>query len=149
MNPTGQHCHMKDKENLKTLLNWADDKGIDIRWSNGYGYYPDENYITMSNRGTDKNKFYTLLHEIGHYIQGNSRSPHPFTHHDSDKKTLLSMYYNMQEEIDAWERGFKLAKKLKIPIDKKDYDMYASKYIASYIYYWNDALRKNQKKSLN
>jgi hypothetical protein len=39
----------------------------------------------------------------------------------------------MREEIEAWETGLKIAKKLMIEIDRKDYDKYASNCLMRYM----------------
>lgn len=144
--PRSDTYRVRYKKKIDIIESWLDSRGITLRWSNNHSYDPETNEINVSRKGSDKNIFYTLLHETGHYIQYNLRTPPPFINHDPDQKTLVSMYHNMSEEIDAWQRGYNLAKKLKIPIDKKDYDKYAAKFVASYIYYWNDTLRPASKK---
>jgi antirestriction protein ArdC len=134
------------KEKIKIVEKWLEAKGITLRWSNNHSYDPETNEVFVSRQGSDKNVFYTLLHETGHAIQYNMRTPPSFTNYDPDVKTLVTMYHNMSEEIDAWQRGYDLAKRLKIPINQKDYDKYAAKYVATYIYYWNDSLRAPSKK---
>jgi hypothetical protein len=39
----------------------------------------------------------------------------------------------MREEMEAWETGFKLAKRLNIQIERKDYDKYASECLFRYM----------------
>ena len=47
-----------------------------------------------------------------------------------------TLEFETQEEYDAWDRGFRLAKRLKIPIDENKYYNYASKcFIYSKYYY--------------
>ena len=136
---------MRFKKKINIIESWLDSRNVVLRWSNNHSYDPVTNEIFVSRRGSDKNIFYTLLHEVGHYIQYNLSKPPPFINYDQDEKTLVSMYHNMQEEIDAWQRGYSLAKKLKIPIDRKDYDKYAAKFVATYIYYWSETLRRSRK----
>ena len=138
--------NMTDKNKIKIVENWLIKKGSLVRWSNNHSYDPETNEVFIARQGTDKNVFYTLLHETGHFIQYNLRTPPSFINYDPDSKTLVTMYHNMTEEIDAWQRGYSLAKKLKIPINKKDYDKYAAKSISTYIYYWSDSLRTSSKK---
>jgi transposase len=49
------------------------------------------------------------------------------------KRSDLFKYQHIKEEIDAWQRGLKLAKSLNIKIDKDEYDKYAAKCVKTYI----------------
>ena len=76
---------------------------------------------------------YSLLHECGHIIVSDKKSYNK-NYKILNKgyldgrhtKGLLYKYKQLREEIQAWEKGFKLSKKLGINIKKEDYDKYAS-----------------------
>lgn len=94
-------------------------------------------------RKNQKNLIYSALHECGHVILCNDKS------YSKKYKSLLKAemydarhyksniykYKKIKEEIEAWEKGLKLAKKLGIKINIDDYEIYASKYIMSYAKY--------------
>jgi hypothetical protein len=128
------------------LCVWLDKKG----WSVEEDYcVRDEiffcgKYITISKRQSVEKRLYSLIHECGHLLihQNSSKYEEKFPAQSkmnqfaSNKRIEKSKDYRVEtltEEIDAWERGRKLAQRLNLYIDDKNFRKLTNECIYSYI----------------
>ena len=138
---------MKNKEYeeaLNKLDAWAFRRGFEI--CRGFGldaYIHEEKHIVFNTLiKSKKNKLYSLLHECGHALAFNSKG------YKNNFPTLAAMRFKdskvnkrrnaykcevIAEELDAWRRGLNLAGRLKINLNKEDYNNYASRWVMTYI----------------
>ena len=122
------------------IRKWLRKKGYKLEASNYDQYDPDEKTIYYNKRLSKKNKLYTILHECGHLLVQQNIFSYEKRHkcqveglQDARKRRSLRWRIGfLKEEYAAWDRGFRLAKRLKIPIDEDCYYNYASKCLASY-----------------
>ena len=122
------------------LLQWIKTKGYRLRESDGDSYLPAEKIITYNKRLSDENKLYSTLHECGHLLVQQNAQSYEKRYKSQvqglfDKRKCRSVRWRidfLKEEYDAWDRGFRLAKRLKIPIDEEKYYNYASKCLETY-----------------
>lgn len=100
--------------------------------------------ITVNTRQGIEKQLYSLLHECGHIlVRKNNKSfaqDYPNQHkaeaYPSQRRYEKSKQYKtdvIMEEVEAWRRGYKLAKRLNININKKNYDNLARECLYSYI----------------
>jgi hypothetical protein len=78
---------------------------------------------------------YILLHEAGHVLFS-KRSGDYLEYAQELNIGRNSMSYKVlevEEEFEAWKHGYDLAFNLKIPIDKKGYEVIKSRYLATYM----------------
>ena len=125
---------------------WLDKKG----WSVEEDYCVQDQiffhgkYITISKRQNIENRLYSLLHECGHLLvhQNGSKYEERFPIQSkmnqfmSNKQIEKSKGYRVEtltEEIEAWNRGRKLAERLNLYIDDKKFRKLANECIYSYI----------------
>ena len=89
-----------------------------------------------------KNQVYSLLHECGHAIAYNSKgykesfptlAAYRFKDSKINRRRNAVKCEVIAEELDAWKRGLKLAGRLKININKEDYNNYASRWVMTYV----------------
>ena len=129
----------EQKEIYKKIVNYCNIKDIDVRNGSSWFAVPEDNEVIQVWRGSvTKAWLFSMLHELGHlkiyntrnYAQKNWRINNTVSDNDFD---IVSATQYMREEIEAWGAGFEIAKFLKIDIDRKDYDKYASKYLMSYM----------------
>tara|TARA_Y100001938_G_scaffold148908_1_gene233984 strand:+ start:401 stop:895 length:495 start_codon:yes stop_codon:yes gene_type:complete len=102
----------------------------------------DSNVIVYNmNTGSMKNRIYSLLHECGHVLAMTSKGykkKFPLLHKQRFGRKKINKNKNayrieiLAEEIDAWKRGKKLAKRLGISLDKS-YDDYAARWVMTYV----------------
>ena len=122
------------------LLQWIKTKGFRLKESDGDCYLPAEKIITYNKRLSDENRLYSVLHECGHLLVQQNAQSYEKRYKSQvqglfDKRKCRSVRWRidfLKEEYDAWDRGFRLAKRLKIPIDEDKYYNYASKCLETY-----------------
>ena len=122
------------------LLDWIKKKGFTYEEGKQDLYEPTEKKICVSKRLNKQNKLYSALHECGHLLVQRNVFSYEKRYKSQvdgifDKRKCRSLRWRidfLKEEYDAWDRGYKLAKRLKIPISKERYYDYASKCLESY-----------------
>ncbi len=101
--------------------------------------------VFINSRNHPENKFYTLLHEIGHILVGEDwptfQADHPMYVHSPEGPLLDGRHERshayrvslISEEIEAWKRGRRFAQSLSLYIDNEKYDKHMTLNIMSYI----------------
>jgi len=129
---------------LDKLNKWANRRGFEICRGFGIdGYFHEDKHIVYNTKVQKKeNQVYSLLHECGHALAFHSKG------YENNFPNLAALRFKdakvnkrrnafkcevIAEEWDAWSRGFKLAKRLGIEIDKDKYYNYASRWVMTYI----------------
>ena len=128
------------------LIEWTHKKGysIDFDYCVQDELRPADKMITISTRQGEEKQLYALLHECGHLILGNNESAYEkkypssakMAYFNSNKRLARSPQYKVDilaEEIDAWRKGEKLAKRLDIWIDEENYYKTMSKCVYTYV----------------
>lgn len=125
---------------FKKIQDWVNSKGYSIKYGKTDTVDFDERVMTLNNSQYETNLIYTALHECGHILieRDSAYKTRYKSIHKADEcdgrhyRSNIYKYKKIQEEIEAWEKGFKLSKKLGININKDKYDVYASKYVLGY-----------------
>lgn len=130
------------KKEFNKIKDWVDERGFTLRFSKSDFVDYDKKEVVLLRNQTEKNLLYSALHECGHVIIGTRKSYYKkykaiakASMDARHEKSDVYKYARFREEIDAWEEGYKLSKKLSLDIDKEDYDKYASKCFKTYIKY--------------
>lgn len=125
---------------IKRLVDWLSKQGYSFRFSISDQVDWEASTVTVYPNPNQEYLLYTLLHECGHVVVGNydsyKKEFKSITIADQDSrhcKSNIYRYKKLKEEMDAWEEGKLLAKKLKIRINKDKYDKYASKWFMTYV----------------
>ena len=123
-------------EYLNSLIVWAEGRGYYIHFEEGGDncICPDSKIIEINSSSPLEDQVYCLLHECGHVaiyengsfwdFQNKPRylySRNPSEHEDFLVKERYRVY-TVIEEAEAWQRGFKLANRLNIPISKERWE---------------------------
>jgi len=130
----------------KDLISWIKKKGFSYVEGDDDRYEPSEKRIIVNKRLNKENKLYSALHECGHLLVQRNVFSYERRYKSQvdgifDKRKCRSLRWRidfLKEEYDAWDRGFRLAKRLKIPISKKGYYDYASKCLGTYCQWVTD-----------
>lgn len=124
---------------LKLLNTWCADRKIEIIFNKRPGgiYYPSGRIIHINGRMNPEKQVFLLLHECGHYLIGDKEKHERFgmgysTDDPHVKKTFHHRCDIVDEELEAWHRGWRLANRLKLKINKSKYDKTRSKMLQSY-----------------
>ena len=121
---------------------WAEDKGF------GVSCYTDaedrlefeDKSIHINSRQHAESRFYTLLHECGHLLISQTatqfQKDHPVYAMSYDIRRSRSKAYQVSlvaEEIEAWKRGRRLAKRMGFYVDNIKFDKIMTDCVMSYI----------------
>lgn len=88
----------------------------------------EKHTIRVSSRASPRRQLAYVLHEVGHYLVAASpgaeryASGYPGADHPSLSRTLLHRFTVLEEEFEAWHRGWKLAEGLSLSLPRDVYD---------------------------
>ncbi len=112
--------------------------------------------ITIDPKPNSEMKLYYLLHEIGHNITYKDKKNNYLYSKDIidiDSDDIDKLLYNYKKldvlaiEIESWNNGLLLAKKLKIHVNRRKFNTCKSISLMSYVdYMWGELFRKKQRK---
>ena len=140
----------KEKENnvsgfraqFAEIENWLSAKGFRVvqRTDAEDSIVWDEKTVYINSRQHPESRYYTLLHECGHLLvaQGAQRWSREVPMYASveDARVERSKAYKVSlvaEEIEAWKRGRRLAKRFNHFINDTKYDKHITENVFSYI----------------
>jgi Zn-dependent peptidase ImmA (M78 family) len=122
---------------VKKVIQYLESRKVEVRKGRDNCYYPEPRTIVYNAQGSYTNQLYTLLHEAGHFLQEKSRnfSAMSLIYEKSadELHTNYQKYRLLEQEMDAWDRGAKLAKRLGIKLDILDYRKNAAYFIMCYV----------------
>lgn len=114
---------------LRTLISWCTERGIDVNFCKYEAgmYWSENKTIKISGRLAPEKQVFFLLHECGHHLVGDKEKHERFGMgypqlDPAIKRTFHHRCDIVDEELEAWHRGFKLAKRLRVPINKERFD---------------------------
>lgn len=116
---------------ITRVIGWVTKKNVVVEFGtvaeSGF-YIPVERLIKIDNKLTVERQLHLLLHECGHLLIG----PTPDDDHrfglgySQTEPAMVQTFAHrcsvIDEEYEAWARGWKLAQRLKLKIDKKRYE---------------------------
>lgn len=131
------------EKSLKKIEEWLNKKGFSlVLMGNTFDwmdFYNKDVYI--STRQSKENQLYGLLHECGHILIQSSpkyENHYPVINKTNKNKNLrLTNNFKLEtlkEEIEAWDRGKKLAKRLGIKINEEKFDKLSVECLKSYFF---------------
>jgi len=127
---------------LALIVGWCDSRGIEVDFSKQMGgmYFPEDKRIKVSGRLDPEKQVFVLLHECGHHLIGDKEKHERFgmgysrlSVDPTVTRTFRHKCDIIDEEYEAWHRGVKLARRLKIKIDKERYDKVRAEMIKTYL----------------
>lgn len=85
------------------------------------------------NHNLEKNGLYALLHEAGHVLQPEGNVGANFYKSiDEDEHPRKYHLHQFLNEVDAWDRGYRLAEELGIEIDEKGWNKIKEEALLTY-----------------
>lgn len=130
---------------LETIVGWCASKGIEVSFGKKPGgtYHTSEKRITIVGRASPEKQVYMLLHECGHHLVGYTEEDERFGMgypHLEDSAVNTTFHHKLaclEEEIEAWNRGWRLAKRLGLGLDRGDFDRVRLACLKSYVRWAN------------
>ena len=133
----------KNEEYYKKVVNYAYNKGFKvIEEQNGTNSVCLNAYfITINASQGPENRLFSLLHECGHILlcADETRYKEAFPgvwNGVQDKRSSRSRFFRVslvEEEMAAWNEGLKLAKRLGIKINRKNWDKHKTDCLYTYL----------------
>lgn len=128
-------------QDLAVVLSWCADHGLEVNFTKTQGatLYNHIGRIDIAGRKTPEKQLHSLLHECGHYLIGDRTKKDRYGMGwtaQEDANVVKTMHHRMdvlEEEFEAWYRGLKLARRLKIGLNKKRYDQTRIQQLKSYV----------------
>lgn len=119
-------------DQCEAVRDWLDEKDIMLMFSKELDneFSPDGKYINIRPIKNKEEMFYTLLHECGHVLveannKGFKDNYKTKDFHDWDKmvrtRDSALKVSVLADEMEAWNRGRKLAKRLNLAYDEKEF----------------------------
>lgn len=127
-------------DGMSKVVSWCSNRGIDVKVvSSPSGCDLDSDVITLNSRLIPETQLHQLLHECGHFIIENDLSFEErnlrWSRIQTDPKvhTKPSAIEVVDEEIEAWNQGLKLAQKLSVSVDTEAFSRHKAESITSYM----------------
>lgn len=141
---------MRSIDGLQKIVDWAAGHGYSISFvpcDSGGVWLREDRRIEINDRSRPREQLHIALHEAGHCLvdrsevfddicrSGYSALDEPMSEAETKrlKKTWLHKVDVLIEEVEAWNRGLKLAHRLGIDVDRPAFDRTRARYLKSYM----------------
>jgi hypothetical protein len=107
--------------NFQKVVDYLKGRGIYVQIATSTNFFGGGvNLINIHHRyNLEKNGLFALLHEAGHSLQNtNEFGPNHYKRIDDAEQPTKFNMYRFMNEVDAWDRGERLAEELGINLDK-------------------------------
>lgn len=130
-----------DKQ-IEKIIKYSNDQGYKVIIKNiqdGISYISfDIKEIVVHSKLNKERQLYTILHELGHHTINKEYKKEykkyiDYSYKKFSNKSMVFKIAVIDEEIEAWRLGYKLSKKLKIKINRDNFEVYKSSLIKTYI----------------
>lgn len=133
---------------LEVLVNWCYGKGLGVVFGKKSAAVFDQNTRTVivSGRLPPERQVHVLLHECGHFLVGDNprfSNGYPMADDPKNNQSFEHRLACLEEEIEAWNRGWKLGVRLGLKVDKDGFERTRAECLRSYV---NWASRKKNAK---
>lgn len=126
------------KKQIEELEKFARKKGgtVVIEKTRSSTFDPTTKEIEVDSQQTLENQFYCLVHEVGHLLIAKNyrkyQSTLCYTQKIFSTGSQTHKVSEIEEEYEAWKLGYQQAKKLRLHIDKKNFEKLKAQNIISY-----------------
>jgi Zn-dependent peptidase ImmA (M78 family) len=127
-------------DSIAIIVDWCTNKGLAVVFDSKRlgGYDPNTKQVRCNSRHRPEAQLFLLLHECGHFLIGD-KGHEKFSlveeaENDPNVKRMLAHRVDViSEELEAWNRGRSLARRLKIRIKKREWDRFRARCLKGYI----------------
>lgn len=139
--------------NLEKLIEWCTTRGLTVTFTrrpNGI-YDSESKAIQIAAAALPAKQLMYLLHECGHHLIGMKEHHerfgmgYPQGEDPVVSKTTAHKVACLEEEFEAWHRGWKLSRRLGLAVSRQEYDNLRIECLKSYVD-WTAASYKRRKK---
>lgn len=133
---------------MQKLLEWCARRGIRVEYiglTEGCAfsfYWCHDKLIQLTTHVDAQTQLIHCLHECGHFLIERSGG---IAQADGDMRLRTTKIANVAEEIEAWNRGRRLAQRLGIRIPRKEWETVRADGLASYMRWATRRPRRKRK----
>lgn len=121
------------EKSIQFLLEYCKNNNLEVLFRKNVQDRITFKKIYINNSASKKTQYYTLIHEIGHFLcYKNIFYVYPKDKTKKGYSTLSYKILKVQEEFDAWDEGHFFIQDNNLFIDK-DYDVIKAKSLSSYM----------------
>lgn len=125
---------------MAKVIDWCTTRGIKVDFVKKAAavYYPDSKLVKIASKLKPLRQLAYLLHECGHHLidskEDHERFGMGYPQDDPNvKRTFHHRITCLEEELEAWHRGWKLAQRLNLNISREKYDVFRLECLRTYI----------------
>jgi IrrE N-terminal-like domain len=127
---------------LQSVVNWCEARGINVQFAKKVAAVFDQNTrtITVSSRLSPDRQLHVLLHECGHVLVGDNprfAAGYPTIPEKGEKLNFSNRLACLEEEIEAWNRGWNLARRLGLRVDPLGFEKTRTECLRTYVKWAN------------
>lgn len=138
-------CELASISNIEKILDWCNKRKINVEFSRNARelYSNTQRKIYVNSNTTFEEQMYTLLHECGHHLIHETaikdfdlyleKFNHGYYTQTLNEESLARKMSILSEEIEAWNRGFNLARRLQLFVNIHNYEEYKNSCLRSYV----------------
>jgi len=128
-------------KNLSLLVKWCEKRGLTVLFAKHENGTYDEctKTITIAANALPEKQVFYLIHECGHHlINAHPGLPNRFEmgYEQTEKKITRTFQHRLaclEEEMEAWQRGRNLARKLKLKLNEENLEKLRLHCLHSYV----------------
>lgn len=132
-------------DKMGSVVDWCSSKGIKVQFGKKPGgmYNALDKTITIACRAAPEKQLYMLLHECGHHLIGFDEHDerfgmgYPYVEDSNINSTFQHRLACLEEEMEAWNRGWRLSKRLHLKLERPAFDKVRLYCLRSYIKWAN------------
>lgn len=144
------HKDIASIQHIAAVVQWCETRKLSVFFTRRFAgiYEPSNMSIKVCGRLEPEQQLYVLLHECGHHLVGDRKPGERYgkgwnASDGATKRTLVHRIDVIDEELEAWHRGLKLAKRLKIKVNLERYNAIRAKYVKTYLRWATERTRSN------
>lgn len=116
---------IKHIEALNTTITWCTKRGVKVIFGRTAPcFVPETKVIMLNATATPMQQLFFLLHETGHMLIGTKNERFAMGYRQSDPSVTKTFRHKLDiidEEFEAWDRGWRLSKRLGLQISRDEY----------------------------
>lgn len=125
---------------LAKLIDWCTSKALSVTFEKKVGgvYDASNKNIMISSRLLPRRQVILLLHECGHHLIGRKEHHGRFAmgYPQTDPEVIKTFHHRvavLEEEMEAWHRGWNLSQRLELNLDRDTFDVVRLECIKTYM----------------
>jgi hypothetical protein len=128
-------------EHLQKIVDWCESRHLNVVFEKRFAgvYVMETQTIHLTTHVRPEKQLHYLLHEVGHFLIGmkpdHERFGNGYPQGENPKhiKSDVHKIACLEEEFEAWHRGWKLAKRLRLSLDRTSFDRTRIECLKSYV----------------